>query len=132
MTTGRPSMPASAATAITSSAHCSSVVDLPVPAVAVAGEVDRSNPELIGERRGHVRPPVGVGAAAVHEDEPAAPRLAPVQVVHRAAVDLDRRRGRAGTATAARNHVGRVGKDGGDRHQARPKRRRRCRRATRR
>ena len=40
-----------------------------VPAVTVAGQVEAHHPELLGEGGGHVGPPVGMGPAAVDEDQ---------------------------------------------------------------
>ena len=50
-----------------------------------------------------------MGAAAVDEDEPAAARLAPVQVVHIAAVDLDVAVA-GGHGDGARNQAGASGR----------------------
>ena len=60
-----------------------------VDAVAVAGEVEGHHPELLGEGRGHVGPPVRVRTATVHEDESARGGVAPGEVVDRP-VDVDR------------------------------------------
>ncbi len=63
-------------------------VGLAMPAVAVAGQVEREHPELPGEGRGHMGPPMGVGTAAVDEDQSPPPRLTPGQVVDGYAADL--------------------------------------------
>ena len=65
------------------------VVAIAVRAVAVPGQVDRHHPELVGERRRHLRPPVCVRAAAVHEDQAAPAAVAPGQVVDGGTLDLD-------------------------------------------
>ena len=56
----------------------------------MAREVHRDDPELLGEGRGDVRPPVGVRAAAVDKHQAAGVRFAPREVVDRA-VDVDGR-----------------------------------------
>ena len=55
-------------------------------AVAVPGQVDAEHAELVAEPGGHVRPPVGVGAAAVNEDQAALAGPAARQGVDRAPV----------------------------------------------
>ena len=64
-------------------------VDVAVVAVAVTGQVERDHPEVLGERRRQVGPPMGVGPAAVDEHEPRSAGLAPGQVVDARAADLD-------------------------------------------
>ena len=75
-------------------------------AVAVAGQVDGDDSELVANVAGDVRPPVRVRAAAVDEHEPAPARVAPGEVVDR----QRRRRSTSpsvnGTASALRNHSG--------------------------
>jgi len=44
-----------------------------VRTVAVPGQVDRDHTEVIAEAGRDVRPPVRMGAPAVHEDEPSVP-----------------------------------------------------------
>ena len=64
-------------------------VGIAVLAVAVAGQVDRQHPEFVGEASRHVRPPVGVGPAAVDEHEAPPARLAPGEVVDARRLHLD-------------------------------------------
>lgn len=64
-------------------------VAVAVVAVAVPGQVDGHDAELVGEAGRDVGPPVGVGAAAVDEHEARAPGLAPGQVVDAGPVDVD-------------------------------------------
>ena len=76
------------------------------------GQVEGHHPELVGERRRDVGPPVGVGAAAVHEHQAAPARLAPGQVVDRGPADLHlavartARRALAGTSPGASSRIG--------------------------
>src|SRR5205807_8873260 len=61
-------------------------------AVAHAGEIDRRHAVMAHEVGRDERPPVGMRAAAVHEQKPAAAQrflLGPQQIMDRAAVDGD-------------------------------------------
>ena len=63
-------------------------VGVAVCTVPVARQVDREHSELAGERGGDVRPPVGVGAAAVHEHETPPGGFTPREVVDASPADL--------------------------------------------
>ena len=54
-------------------------VGVAVATVPVARQIDRHHPEFGGEGGRHVRPPVGVGAPTVHEDQSPPARFAPGQ-----------------------------------------------------
>ena len=82
-------MPPAEATAIDLAGPLLELVRVAVVAVAVARQVEGQHPEVRGEGGGDVGPPVRVGAAAVHEDQPAPAPLAPGEVVDRGPLDLD-------------------------------------------
>src|SRR3546814_16588353 len=65
------------------------LVALRVTAVTVATQVDCNDATLAGERRGDVRPPVGVRSPTMHEHEAAPPWLTPGQVVDGGTLDVD-------------------------------------------
>src|SRR3546814_2860356 len=65
------------------------LVALTVTAVTVATQVDCNDATLAGERRGDVRPPVGVRSPTMHEHEAAPPWLTPGQVVDGGTLDVD-------------------------------------------
>ena len=80
-----------------------------VVAVAVAGQVDGHDAELVGERGGDVGPPVRVGAAAVDEHQaglPGSPQVRNATVPPSTSI----RWCSAGTARAARNQSGASGR----------------------
>src|SRR3546814_7155505 len=52
-------------------------------------QVDCNDATLAGERRGDVRPPVGVRSPTMHEHEAAPPWLTPGQVVDGGTLDVD-------------------------------------------
>src|ERR1019366_5459053 len=62
---------------------------LATPALAVTAQVERDDVVLAREHRREEGPPLGVGGAAVHEDEPGFDALSPAQVMNRTAGDLD-------------------------------------------
>ena len=64
-------------------------VALPAAALPVPAEVDGDHVVLLGEERRDVRPPLGVGGAAVDEDEARIVPLAPLDEVDRRPLDVD-------------------------------------------